>query len=284
MKVLRAIGGFFAKIGRWIANTAWIQPLLIVGGIFGIIFSIPYIKDAIEKASVDNTDYDYAYYSGKALSLEKDGQADRLFGYLENEETDKIDEEFGKQFFVTFVKETCDYCKECVDGFQEFENKFSSYTLDDEGTKLENSFKLYTILVDKADDDGKYYAKQRYDDHKDFFDRIVGTFADTRGANEYALYKTLPSKASDIKSKLEKMLDATSSVDGEIDTPFTFMYDSKMAEDNTRINESGVSAVFFNYVDLVTANEKNAYTKGLLLRDCWSYTRVFDPTYEEAND
>ena len=57
MKVLRAIGGFFAKIGRWIANTAWIQPLLIVGGIFGIIFSIPYIKQAIDNSKIDNTDY-----------------------------------------------------------------------------------------------------------------------------------------------------------------------------------------------------------------------------------
>ena len=277
MKVLRAIGAFFAKIGRWIANTAWIQPLLIVGGIFGIIFSIPYIKDAIEKAQVDNTDYDYAWYSAQSLSLEKDGRADKLFGYLENEETDKIDQEFGKQFFVTFVKEKCDYCKECVDGYQEFQNKFSTFG-------LENSFKLYTILVDKTDDDDNYLAKQRFDDHKDYFDRLVGAFADTRGEHEYALYKTLPSKASDIKSKLEKLLEASSSVDGEIETPFTFMYDSSIAESNNRINVSGVSAVFFNYIDLVTADVKNSYTKSLLLRDCWSYTRVFDPTYEEANN
>ena len=55
MKILRVIGAFFVKIGRWIANTAWVQPLLIVGGIFGIIFSIPYIKKAIEDAQVDNT-------------------------------------------------------------------------------------------------------------------------------------------------------------------------------------------------------------------------------------
>ena len=48
MKILRAIGHFFAKIGRWIANTAWVQPLLIVGGIFAIIFSIPYIKRGFE--------------------------------------------------------------------------------------------------------------------------------------------------------------------------------------------------------------------------------------------
>ena len=40
MVVLRAIGNFFARIGRWIRDTAWVQPLLIVGGIFAIIFSM----------------------------------------------------------------------------------------------------------------------------------------------------------------------------------------------------------------------------------------------------
>ena len=70
MKILRAIGGFFAKIGRWIASTAWIQPLLIVGGIFGIIFSIPYIKKGIEGLQNDTTDYEYKYYSDRSLSLQ----------------------------------------------------------------------------------------------------------------------------------------------------------------------------------------------------------------------
>ena len=47
MVVLRAIGKFFARIGRWIKETAWVQPLLIVGGIFAIIFSIPYIVKGV---------------------------------------------------------------------------------------------------------------------------------------------------------------------------------------------------------------------------------------------
>jgi hypothetical protein len=42
MKVLKAIGDFFVRIWRWIKETAWVQPLLIVGAIFAIIFSIPY--------------------------------------------------------------------------------------------------------------------------------------------------------------------------------------------------------------------------------------------------
>ena len=46
MKVLSAIGGFFARIGRWIKETAWIQPLLIVGAIFAVIFAIPHVRSA----------------------------------------------------------------------------------------------------------------------------------------------------------------------------------------------------------------------------------------------
>ena len=54
MFVLRAIGRFFAKIGRWIRDTAWVQPLLIVGGIFAIIFSIPKIVEVVEKAGEES--------------------------------------------------------------------------------------------------------------------------------------------------------------------------------------------------------------------------------------
>ena len=47
MAILRAIGRFFAKIGRWIRDTAWVQPLLIVGAIFGLIFSFENMEQHI---------------------------------------------------------------------------------------------------------------------------------------------------------------------------------------------------------------------------------------------
>ena len=102
--VLRAVGGFFAKIGRWIANTAWIQPLLIVGGIFGIIFSIPYIKKAFETEPEEH-DYAYEYYATKQLNLADNGVADQLLSYLESgteESIEKIKNTYGKKFFLFF--------------------------------------------------------------------------------------------------------------------------------------------------------------------------------------
>ena len=85
MVVLRAIGSFFAKIGRWIRDTAWVQPLLIVGGIFAIIFSIPYITKWV-KTWGDSTSAYQKYYNKTSLSLknvdEGESEVDGIFQYL----------------------------------------------------------------------------------------------------------------------------------------------------------------------------------------------------------
>ena len=84
MKVLRAIGNFFARIGRWIRDTAWVQPLLIVGGIFAIIFSIPYITNWV--GSWFEVNQSEKYYKDHQLSLkncdDKKSEADGIFQYL----------------------------------------------------------------------------------------------------------------------------------------------------------------------------------------------------------
>ena len=67
MKVLKKIAAPFIAIGRWIKETAWVQPLLIVGCVFAIIFSIPSITKAIQDATKE-TDIDW--YAVKQLSLD----------------------------------------------------------------------------------------------------------------------------------------------------------------------------------------------------------------------
>ena len=69
MVVLRAIGSFFVKIGRWIKETAWIQPLLIVGGIFAIIFSIPYISNWVS-SWFDDSNAATNFYEKYKVSLD----------------------------------------------------------------------------------------------------------------------------------------------------------------------------------------------------------------------
>ena len=63
-KFFIAIGRFFKKIWEWIKSTAWVQPLLIVAVIFGIIFSINPIADAIKEAvEADDTGEFYEEHS-----------------------------------------------------------------------------------------------------------------------------------------------------------------------------------------------------------------------------
>ena len=270
MKVLRAIGAFFAKIGRWIANTAWIQPLLIVGGIFGIIFSIPYIKQGIEGLQTDTTDYEYEYYSDHALALEKDGKADKLLGYLENFEEHKEDikSEFGSQFFLSFVKADCSNCKDCVDGFKSLDTNFKKW-------ELKNKFKFYTILVDKTDDDDEYMAKPLLSDHNDLFNEIAAEFGEDP---DYALFKNKESVKSEMVEKIKKLPEVTLD-DGEgMDTPTTFMID--VDDNDAHFSTNGITAVLFNFTTLID-NDVNYYTKGEVLRDCWSYSNLFDPDYQK---
>ena len=278
MKILRAIGAFFAKIGRWIANTAWIQPLLIVGGIFAVIFSIPYIKTAIENAQIDNTDYDYAYYSDRKLSLEKDGKAEKLIQYLgddSKESIETISKEYGSKFFLSFVKKDCDACKECVEGYKYFESHKSELG-------YEGNFKLYTIVVDETDPDDEktYLAKDILKRNIEFFDKIAASFGEESASASYALYKNVESIASTYRSNCKDLPKSILEDSNGITTPTTFLFDyEKATTDDTCLSVSGVTAVLFDYTQLVTG-DKNNVTKGQLLRDCWSYGKVFDPDYE----
>ena len=54
----------FVKIWDWIKETAWIQPLLIVGIVFGIIFSISPLVSWIQGILVKqwNTIIDLTYH------------------------------------------------------------------------------------------------------------------------------------------------------------------------------------------------------------------------------
>ena len=274
MKVLRAIGAFFAKIGRWIANTAWVQPLLIVGGIFAVIFSIPYIKSAIEKAAANGADEDYEFYEEHALDLEPDKndvvEADVMLDYLEHGKHDDIKAKFGSKFFLSFVKEDCANCKECVSGYEYVEDK------DKKDVTIEG-FKLYTILVDKMDEDEEdYLAKPIMKEHNDLFNNLATAYAEN---DDYVLYKNLPDQRADMQKKIESLPEATNK-DGEgIDTPITFMYDYDVAK--TRFNYNRISAIFFNYVDFISSDEEvNGFTKAKVIADCWNYEGVFDPDYE----
>ena len=282
--VLRAIGGFFAKIGRWIANTAWIQPLLIVGGIFGVIFSIPYIKQGIDGlVAASKADTTMSYYTNRAVSLTNaethESDFDLLLNALEDNDADGyVKNKYGSKFFLSFVTENCSYCKECVAGFESLDSNFSEWELDEK-------YNLVAVMVDTTNDDGDYLAKYVFEEHQDFFDEIVGEFSEY---DDYALLNNVSSsEKSTLKSSIEKLQNAIDDNGEGLETPTTFLIDLSASGEVAEVNVNGVTAIFFNYVDLLSSagyKDTTAFYKGKFLSDCWSYSNLFDKDRENRVD
>lgn len=275
MKILRAIGAFFAKIGRWIANTAWVQPLLIVGGIFAIIFSIPYIKKGFEGLFNDDTDTDYEWYKGQALGLEENGAADKLLGYLENysKDAEKIRTEFAPKFVLAFVQQDCQNCKDSVEGYVNAIN--SGYV---------PGMRIYTILVDQMDSAGKtYLAKDIYGKHTGLFEDLVEAYGED-GKEDYPLYRNLITKGDSTKvdSLMEKSagLDEASTSEAGLQTPLTMVVDLDKF-DAGYYGIDGVTQLFYNYNDFDDSSATSAASKGQVVRDFWNYEGLFDPEYSK---
>ena len=185
MIVLRAIGAFFAKIWRWIRETAWVQPLLIVGIIFGVMFSIKPIYNAIKDAKAKSSSAETYYRQFQvSLSGEDNSQAskltDQIYKSIEDQKNE-IDPSYGlgDKFFLMFVAEDCDECNSAKGGFEYFEENFEQiYSQDNEGP-----FHLVTIFTDEIIGDGSDEDQtafiQYLEKHVDFFETVGGTIWDS---------------------------------------------------------------------------------------------------------
>ena len=196
MVVLSAIGRFFKKIWDWIKQTAWIQPLLIVGVIFGVIFSIPSIVNAVKNAKTEKSKY-AAYYHQYKLSF--DGQDKSEVDKFTSELTaimkdptptnlEKFDHDFGDKcgdkFFISFVSKKCDQCEEAKDGFELFEERFNNKKYESYASKVDKNekFKMVTIFTDDENEDttSKVTAFSKYlDRNQDFFEAASSGIQDT---------------------------------------------------------------------------------------------------------
>ena len=149
--MFKAIGSFFGKIWSWIKNTAWVQPLLIVGILFGVIFSIPAIANGIN-GLVESSGSSTTFYQKFQISLAngENSQAQKLTDYiLEGPKNGDKSLSGGKdKFILMFVAEDCEGCKKAFDGFK----------LTTDSSKWKNGynpvdnkdFKLITIFTDEV--------------------------------------------------------------------------------------------------------------------------------------
>ena len=87
-KFFKVIGTPFIKLWTWIKETAWVQPLLIVGIIFAVIFSIPSITSWVQSWNFGSDSY--TFLKNRQLSLEglkgetNEGEAYNFFVAFDN--------------------------------------------------------------------------------------------------------------------------------------------------------------------------------------------------------
>jgi len=259
MVVLSAIGRFFKKIWDWIRQTAWIQPLLIVGVIFGVIFSIPSIVKAVNASKKEKSTY-AAYYHNYKYSLEggAESKADKLTDDLyevikdnsKAEDFKSKHSDLGDKFFLAYVEKECKPCEDAKEGFAKFE-------------KENSDFHLVTIFADdetSESTDSKTAFNQYQERHLDFFAE-VGSIA----------YETDYFKNGHISDADDGALKGFETADPDnFSTPSILLVElSLTTEEITRGYSVGVTEIMFS------VEGSNKGERARTLSDCWNHTGEF---------
>ena len=272
MKVLSAIGGFFARIGRWIKETAWIQPLLIVGAIFAVIFAIPHIIDGV-KGWFDESDAANKYFAKYQLSLDKadqgkgESEVDQLFTYIEDRDEDKIKSQYGERFFIAFVQEENSSCKDLYGGLKMFQDKWADKK-EGEFKGLDGEFKLLTVYTDAVSesDDSVNLFNEVWSNHIELFEDFARSdYLENTFYAKNKNYNTDNYISSFIGSSDTKSCPMTAPLVMYFD--FSAKNPFKVAEAAQRV--VGLSDVIFS------VDGSSDLEKARTLKNCWAHEDIF---------
>ena len=253
MIVLTAIGNFFKKIWTWIKETAWVQPLLIVGLIFGVIFSIPSIVNGInELAAKKDNAINFYYNYQESLVGGENSNADKLTNNVyEKSKDEKVESLYGEKFFLAFVSSECTTCEEVKGGFETLKDNFDNSLQPEDRLP----FKMYTIFTDEVTGETETDGQTAF---VKYMDRFSYFFEDAAGVARESCYYT-NGKLSDTDIEYLETVDPDNFL-----TPTILLIDFT---ENTPFY--GVSEVMFG----VTGD--NDYKKAELLLDCWNHAGDF---------
>ncbi len=265
MIVLKAIGAFFVKIWRWIKETAWVQPLLIVGAIFAIIFSIPYITDWVSSWGYGSTG---AFFNSKKQTLEGEKDAkdssyntkadeitdhiDENITHIKNREADKIDKEkYGEKFFLVYTASDCDGCDKAEGGFKYLSEQWGSIYLPSD----KRSFNFYSIFTNEKSSNDSDYSETT--DDKTAFQRYLGRHLNFFNRTAYDLEKA--------PYKTNKSIDDTNYSYYEKPDPEKFVTPTILLVDYSKeaieLGRGGVSEVLFGLSGDTDAERANTLIK-----------------------
>ena len=279
MNILKSINATFNKFWRWIKETAWVQPLLIVGGIFAIIFSISRFNSWFSVMAVGTST---GYFNSYRVSLENEGTsgyetaADKLTDSINSGSFDdynsyaklKADLEskgviadYGVKYFLLFVEEDCAGCTNAENAFKLLEDGWNKPTFKFED---ENPLAIKSIFADELstndkdyelDEDSKaFYRYVKKFDERDFWTRAAGRL-------EGRPYKDNKSVGA---SKYESLENAEAS---NWETPTIFLVDWTEAAFNEGV--AGISEVLFGFTSGTTD-----YERATLLQRMWNHVAL----------
>ena len=284
MKVLKILATPFIAIWRRIKETAWVQPLLIVGLIFGIIFSIPSITSWVKSWDFGSDTYTWLY--NQQLSLEGivgDDNKGAAYDFLLNfnkanskwsenykDEAKELMKDYvgnSNKMLLYFVQEN----DTCAD-INEASNYLVNDAWDSKVKKIDENapdFRYKTIFTDqKIDVDDNDHT---YDEHTPFellmvdmqFYKFITTVRSAATTSNY--YKNLESSSdkTTIENNIKKIGESTeySSV-----VPYFVTIDLTDSNKSSTI----VTNVFFKF------DGSSKYEKADFLAQAWTNTEDFE--------
>jgi hypothetical protein len=273
MVILKAIGAFFVKIWRWIKDTAWVQPLLIVGAIFAVIFSIPSITSWANAWSGNATN---SFYNSSKKTLEGEGktngssEADKLTQLIQDNRSKDAtaakpadyDLSYGTKFFLIYVNGTDSTSKANEKAFKYLSENWNTGVFLNKSTY---DFKYYTIFSDDTssnDDDTEMKslgtAFERYlINNCPFFNQSFDQLTNA------PYYKNSKSAETDYDKFTLQQLDATKTLTSQFYIPSITLVDySQEAIDAKR---QGLSEALFS----VSGETDSAKAKTLI--NMWNH-------------
>ena len=272
MIVLRAIGRFFARIGRWIRDTAWVQPLLIVGGIFAIIFSIPYITKWVQ-SWFDSSNQAQAFFSEYKLSLESSeegkSQADGLFKYMsgQSEKMEEDKKQYGEKFFIMLTKEDCEGCEDAYKGLKYLRDNWNKNEF-----STNDQFRMYSLFVDTTNDDDKNLFKEYFYNNYDVnFEELASSMTLS------AYYVNKGGDTSTYATNIGSLADPEA-----MSVPTLFYVDFTKNNELPQKNSLNVTEIIFT-IEAKDTQGGNDLGRARTLFDCWNHQDIFSKDYQKDN-
>lgn len=292
MNIIKSINALISKFWRWITETAWVQPLLLVGGIFALIFSFPKFGTWFEAMGVNSS---HSFYTQYRVSLEGEGregdgkriltEADKItniidemsFSYQNYATYDDYHAalqskgalDYGEKFYFVFYKTTCTGCDEARNAFETLIAGWNTSFKIPDG----RAFKIYTIQADQTSSNDDTFEvdidKKAINRYLTYFE-AGDLWASAAGRLEDVPYK----KNANIGDNNYTYIENTDLNNWPVPTLFLVDF-SKEAYDAGR---PGISEVLFG----LTGSDD--FEKAQQLANMWNHLKVASETTEDTNN